>query len=257
MSLSGASGLSGLSGLVKQASSLTDPATISGIKAWWKASTIAQGDSTAVTTWTDTIQSIAPTQATAGNKPTYRTTLGPNSTPCVSFDGGDVLSVNVLGSNLWSTNAGHIFIVMKQTGSDAQNCPLCWFDGGSNTIEAFLSYDNVLYFDWATANAAGRASVAQPSGWDDSWRMVQLIREPPNTGAVRIRDQGSLLASNTSATSLITTGNTAPLNIGAQTAAAGIAFTGFITDILIYNTALSTTDRQTVEAYFNSLYGLF
>ncbi len=233
---------------------VTDPATISGAKAWWKASSIAQADSSAVATWTDSISSIAPTQATAGSRPTYRTTQGPNSTPAVSFDGGDFLSVNGALSTLFSANAGHIFIVMKQTGSDAQNTPFCVFNAASDTIEVFATYDNVIYFDWNSV--ASRVSVAQPSGWDDSWRLLQLIREPPNSGTSRIRDQGSLLASN-AISGTINPATSGPIIIGAQQTNGAIAFTGFITDILIYNVALDSTNRGLVEAYFNSLYTLF
>jgi hypothetical protein len=234
---------------------LVNPASVAGVKEWWKASSIAQGDSTAVTTWTGSLQSIAPTQATAGSKPTYRAASGPNSTPCVSFDGGDNLATTTLASTLIASNACHIFIIMKQTGTDAQNCPVCAL--GVNGFEGFLSYDDVLYWDFAgTGGAGSRVSVAQPVGWDDTWQMVQLIRESPNTGVGRIRAQGAELVNGVmSTTSTIST--SVAFAIGAQQTSGAIGFTGFITDILIYNVALGTTDRQSVEAYFNSLYTLF
>lgn len=240
-----------------QFDALVNPATISGVKEWWKASSIAQADSSAVTTWTGTIAGIAPTQATAGNKPTYRTTQGPNSTPAVSFDGGDHLAVgSVLGSALWSTNQGHAFIVLKQTGSDAQNAPFTWFDSGTNMIDTLATYDNVIYFDSGNRSAGqGRVSVAQPVGWDDAWQLLQLIRIAPDSGTQQIRVNGAELVS-AAVTRAVTITNNGTVYIG-STEGPAIQFTGLITDILIYNVALGTTDRQNVEAYLNSLYALF
>lgn len=236
---------------------VTDPATIAGVKAWWKASSIAQADSSAVTTWTDSISSIAPTQATAGAKPTYRTTQGPNSTPAVSFDGGDHLTVSgVLGSALFSTNQCHIFIVQKQTGSDGQNATCGWYQAIANQVDTLATYDDVIYWDFGdlTSGAAnGRMSVAQPSGWDDSWRLLQLIRDTSNNQS--IRDQGSQLAT-ASRSKTVDVAQSGSVFIGAYQSL-GVILTGFIADILVYNVALPSGDRALVEAYFNSIYTLF
>lgn len=233
------------------------PSQIAGAKAWWRASSIAQSDSSAVTTWTDSISSLAPTQATAGNKPTYRTTQGPNATPCVSFDGGDYLQVaGVLGSALFSTNQCHIFIVQKQTAADAQNTTFAWYNAVAIQMNTHLTYDDVLYWDFGDKTAAagnGRVNVNQPSGWDDSWRLIQLIRDTSNNQS--IRDQGSQLVT-ASRSKALDTAQSGSIFIGADQSAA-IFLTGFIADILVYNVALGSTDRALVEAYFNSLYTLF
>lgn len=50
------------------------------------------GDASAVGTWHDEIGTYDATQATGSAKPTYRTTGGPNSTPSLDFDGGDILT---------------------------------------------------------------------------------------------------------------------------------------------------------------------
>lgn len=240
-----------------QFDALVNPAAISGVKAWWKASSIAQSDSTAVTTWTDSIASISVTQGTGANQPTYRTTQGPNSTPAVSFDAGDVVkNTSILGSTIFATNQVHIFMVLKQDSTQANNGAFNFYQAVNNQINILPTFSDVIYWDFGDKTAGtsnGRLSVAQPVGWDNSWRIVQFIRDTGNNQY--IRDQGSQLATASRSKTLDTT-QTFALRIGSEEGET-IFFKGFIADILIYNVALGTTDRQSVEAYFNSLYTIF
>lgn len=238
-------------------SSGISPAAFAGLTAWWKAETIAQGDSTAVSSWADSSSSgFTLTQATGANQPTYRTASGPNSRPCVSFDGGDLLTrTSFSGLSLVSSNQCHIFVVQNQTGADAQNTTLHWQSAVANKVNTHLTYDDTCYWDFGNSTAAnGRISSAQPAAWDGNWRMVQLIRESPDSGTSRIRVQGSELV-NGAVTGTLGAG-TATLAIGAQNDGS-IGMTGSIAEIIVYNVALSSTNRGLVENYLNARYSLF
>lgn len=231
------------------------PSDIAGLTAWWKADTIAQSDGTAVASWADSSSSgFNLSQATGSAQPTYKTTAGPNSTPCVQFDGvNDLLaraSVSIL--SLVSSNQCHIFIVQKQDSTQASNCTINFNGITAPLLNIHLTYSDTLYWDFGNSTAAqGRVNVAQPTGWDNSWRMVQLIRESPNSGTSRIRDQGveiktgSVTQTMTAATTTLTIGGGNQL------------LKGSIAEIIVYNVALGTTDRQSIESYLNGKYAIF
>lgn len=60
---------------------------------WWEADQLALADGASVASWTDaSVNARHAVQATGSAQPTYRATGGPNSKPCVEFDGGDELA---------------------------------------------------------------------------------------------------------------------------------------------------------------------
>lgn len=234
--------------------SIIQPNQITGLTAWWKADSLVLNDNDPVSAWADSSTSGFDLSAVTTARPTYKSTGGPNSKPSISFDGAaNVLtraSVPIL--SLVSTNQCHIFIVQYQVGTKANNCSLNFNGITVPLLNTHLTFSNTLFWDFGNAGAGqGRISVAQPSGWDDSWRMVQLIRESPNSGTSRIRDQGSQLTSG--AVTQAMTAATATLSVGG-----GNQFLqGLISEVIIYNVALSTTDRQSIEAYLNAKYAIF
>lgn len=235
------------------------PANISGLTFWLKADSLALGDGAAVTSWSDSgPNGLTVSQGTGSKQPAYRLTGAPNNRPAVQFDGGDVLSrASVVGSSLISSNQCHVFIVQKQDGSHANNIPLCWFVSSTNLFEMLATFGNTIFFDFGNRTAGqGRISVAQPGGWDDTWRLVQGIREAPDSGTARIRDQGSELT-NGAVTQTNSTAGSGTLRVGADETESSSTFSGYIAEILIYNVALSAANRTLIEAYLNARYSLF
>ena len=88
------------------------PADIADLKVWLDAGTITGlSDGDAVTTWTDLSgNSNSPTQATAGKRPLYKTSII-NSLPVVRGDGSDDYLAKTFGSALSQPNT--VFIVCK------------------------------------------------------------------------------------------------------------------------------------------------
>lgn len=60
---------------------------------WWEGDQLVLSDGASVASWTDaSVNARHAVQATGANQPTYRATGGPNSKPCVEFDGSDELA---------------------------------------------------------------------------------------------------------------------------------------------------------------------
>lgn len=232
------------------------PNTVSGMTVWYKADSLALSDGASVATWSDSGSGgIDLTQATAGNRPVYRATGGPNSKPALQFTGTTPTSLtrtSVLGSSLFGANSFHAFIVQYQSSANSQNMTFYW-PGASSLVEAYLAFGSTLYLDYGNSTAnSGRISVAQPTGWANAWHITQLIRESPNTGTARIRVDGSELVNGT-LTATLTTSNSATFSVGTGAS----SLTGYIAEIIFYNAALSTSDRQSIEAYLNQKYAIF
>jgi hypothetical protein len=77
--------------------------------AWWSADDLVDG---AVTTWTDSIGSLAPTQGTAANRPVRAATSFNSAYPGVTFDGtNDRLRIASTGLLPVGTNSSDIYVV--------------------------------------------------------------------------------------------------------------------------------------------------
>jgi len=82
------------------------------LKAWWNAEDLANG---AVTTWTDRIASLAPTQATSGFRPVRGATDFNSAYAGVTFDGtDDRLLISSVGSLPAGTTGSDIYALVTQ-----------------------------------------------------------------------------------------------------------------------------------------------
>jgi hypothetical protein len=224
-----------------------------GATFWIRADQLG-GNGASISAWTDMLSAVPLVQATGASQPTVVGASGPKSTrPAASYDGGDVLSAASISMlSLVSSNQCHIYIVQIQTGSQANHCTINWNQGVSNLLNTHLTFSDTLYWDFGDSNAgSGRVSVAQPSGWDDKWHLIQLIREPPDSGTSRIRVDGAQVVSG-SVTKTLSAG-TATLNIGGG----NNALLGSIAEIIICNVAHPDHIRLQFERYFNQRYWLF
>src|SRR5690349_14628207 len=89
------------------------PNTISGLVAWLKADALSLSNGDAVASWTDSSgNSNTPTQSTAANKPTYKTSIL-NGKAIVRFDGGDRLAFPTEGN--FDLTTPTIFVVFQRT----------------------------------------------------------------------------------------------------------------------------------------------
>ena len=237
------------------------PADIANLALWFDAddlSTLWQDDAhtTAVTSNDDPVgawQSKATgaqycIQATAGSKPTYKTGVAGSGLAAVYGDGGDHLFNNA-GSGFTSDRYVSAFVVANNTAATTYGT--VWstskFDGNQQYIGCDRrSSPKRLYQITVTGTAVNIDLTSQ----DDTANFNQLSCIRNDTSAQAWKNGTS------QGTSTPTTGNT--INNGIRLFAAnsaGFLLTGHIAELIAYEAVLSTTDRQSVEAYLKAKWG--
>src|SRR3972149_237298 len=215
------------------------PRSIPGLTPWLRADAgagLADGDP--VGTWTDQNGVMHATQATAANKPTYKTAIL-NGLPIVRFDGVDdqlttpsypvalpypytVLIVfkntifkdyNVICNDLTTHNA---------QGLHGNSANIYLYNGSAALVGITTSAFKLLYIEWNGANSKYAVNGAALSG-------------PVDPGTLRPTLSG--------------------LSIGAETFFYPLA--GDIAEVLVYNSALSTANKAALETYLNSKWALY
>lgn len=206
----------------------------SGLSFWVKADAITGlADGAAVSTWSD-LSGNARNLTAPGNSPIYKTGIV-NGMPIVRFTAA---STQRLTNAINFTTPVTVIYVARQTGganarvlsSVTNNWLLGYWGGGKNQA----------YFDgWVT-----------PSGTpvtDTSWHVFSGVE----TGALSsVYADGGLVASNAGG---VTGPNGLELGCnggGTECSDADIA------EVIIYNSALSATDRASVETYLNAKYNI-
>ncbi|MCH2592422.1 MAG: Ig-like domain-containing protein [Pedosphaera sp.] len=220
-----------------------------GLRLWLDGSGITQAASR-VSAWSDrTPFGNSVSQADADKQPTLHLE-GANGKPAVVFDGTDDLLLGTVNSSkLLSSDAASIFIVMKQDGASANNAVLGWeSDSYKNHLDLLFTYNNQLLFDYGHASEGGRISGPQPERWDDNWNLVEVYRAA-DSGRVAVG--GETIFEGTFADELevdvdgtLSVGAVGTLHLG-----------GAVAEVLIYNRALDSGERETVTQYLGVKYG--
>lgn len=191
------------------------------------------------------------TQATAGLKPTTNTT---------TMNGRNVLDFSsnlIVTSSFLLSTVQTVFIVFTSSSSAAQI--LCEHGPNYNSNAGQIQYINNAtsyasgYNRGATAAANGDAATlaTRTSG------AHQLTFQGGGSYATLLawQDAGALtkttIYNNTTGVSNLT----AALNIGDRSGGAVAPLAGSLAEILVYNSSLSTANRQAVEAYLKSKWG--
>lgn len=212
---------------------VVNPATITGLSAWYKADSLGLGDGTAVSSWTDASgNGRHAVQATGGFQPIYKTGIL-NGLSVVRFDGVDDTLVAVCALQ----SARTIFCVAKLTGAAGSTWRV-WALGGANTatLRNFFGawqYDN---------NQAG-------SG-------VSLGGNTANFSYLTIRYNSTASTDGYLANAAPT--NFDPTDTYSATTAFNISSTwaGDIAEILVYDVALSASDVSSLQSYLANKYAL-
>ncbi len=204
------------------------PDQITGLKLWLKADAITGlNDGDAISSWVDSSGlSNNATQATGTKQPLYKTNII-NGQPVVRFDGTD----DFLGFTSVTT-IRTMFFVVKWTGAYNDYAPL-------------LGHPTLF-------NVVGGAG-------DD-------LFEPTATSTNVLNGTGYLNGVTTSPSSMVkpttmsilsfkTIGNVSAQYVTNDRNAAGRVWRGDFAEIIIYDSALSDTDRGAVETYLAAKYG--
>lgn len=211
------------------------PTDIAGCNPWFDAGQITglnNGDP--VANWLDESgNSNDAVQADVAKEPLYETGVI-NGKPALQFDGSNDY---LLASTVSIAQPNTFFIVGK---SSVTPYNYEFFFDGAVSRQAFL---------YSAANVGAFAgSLAFTGTPDTAWHIFSIIF---NGSSSEIYDNGVLISTvNTGANAL--TG----LVIGYDLGDDGFGLNGYIAEIIGYDTALGTSNRQAVEAYLATKYAL-
>lgn len=234
---------------------MTTPSTLSGLKAWWRASDIAQADNTAVASWSDLSgNGHTATQGTGSAQPTLQTNEL-NGQAVVRFDSGDGMSVATM--DLTATNAVTVFAACTAAATtDRIICELS---------PTFITAANLGFA--LIRDAAGTVSVARRDSVGISLHTNTRTLSTTPRAIIGTIDGG--LATNecetwvdgatagTRSSNSNTTQNfgSQPFFIGSRNNAS-LRITGDIAELGVFSRALTTTERSQLGAYLAVRYGL-
>lgn len=204
-------------------------------------------DNTTVQTWTDASgNGRDATQATAANRPTYRTAIqGGNG--ILRFDGGDHYVSTFLQGTAYS-----LYCIYKRTGSSVNafnNSTFVIAAGVANQTAASgrrysLSYDDVSGGQFGIASNATGGSMSQAR--DNNWN-VHSVTAPIGSGTARyLINGGNGQSADVSSLSGVTTG-TVRMAIGAHSWGLGFQFNGDMGLLATYEAAHSASLRRRIE----------
>ena len=262
-----------LSGHVAHAS-ITAPTDISGLKLWLDANDL-DGDGSAannpsngaaVATWVD--KSGAgnnATQSTSAKRPTF-VTSGLNSKPTVNFSGSDNSQQMVIGdtsTTTWSflyndTTGSSVFIVVKSLAASA-----------GDATDYILYSDNWQFYNYANGNQFamdGAAANSYPSDYYSS-NASQLANQfgfnthsiingsSTSTGFEHFVEGGTLVKVVNHVGFPFSGTVTETMRLGGS-GGGTYSLDGDVAEVIMYNKALTDTQRKDVECYLETKWGL-
>lgn len=218
-----------------------DPLSVAGCQLWLDAadaSTITHSGG-AVSQWDDKSGNTRhTTQGTAGRKPTTGTaTIGGRNV--LVFDGGDVL----LTPTLTLAQPVTIYVVARLTNTGVGNGQMIGNTGNSPTIYAGNAITNYwrLYAGKDVPSAVVTDSTAH--------QFTAIF----NGVSSFLYLDGTAILSNVNPGTPGWSSKAIPIGAGPT---ASVGWPGEVAEVLIYDTALGTTDRQAIESYLATKWGL-
>lgn len=235
------------------------PADLSNLRGWWKADALALSNNDPVATWNDSSASgLNMTQATSGNRPTFKTSQV-NGLPAVDFDGSsDFLSNSSSMSpttGFWTAFAvvkldsvtGTRAIVDADREGGARLAQMLRTDGtGMTTIVLTGTSPNVFSDSPGATLATG------------TWYILEAVYDGSSIEAF-VDGTGNGSTSTVGTSPLSDGGGGARCVLGAHLDSAstpGTWFDGLIAEVVAYSDGKNSTDRGLVRAYLETKYAL-
>lgn len=213
------------------------------------ANLVAQwiGDTATTTSWSD---SSGNSKTATGVGTVVTSVLNGHSV--VGFNG----TTNIFTSSSVTLGAWTVFCVFKSTASG--EAIVFEISNNTNTNQGGFLATSIISTISATSSAgASNSAWNLTSNWanDSTWRYCTVVNDGTHAGHVLyINGILQTLSSGLSGASG-TASFSAPVNIGARNGLV-IPMTGQIAELLIYSSALNSTDRGSVESYLKTKYGL-
>jgi hypothetical protein len=232
------------------------PLSINGLQAWYRADNLPLNDGDAVSTWMD--QSGYSNHATqsGGNRPTYKTGIQ-NGKPMVLFAPASSQYMRANGVAAAFTGADmpmSLFIALKPDALGAQRTAASFASTVTTTPFFRLIQSAANAWTMGRRDDASAAKAASGGTVDTNAHLIGVVF----TGTtVTVYDNGAVIGA-AGADLDVGTLTVDSFAIGTLARAAPTEFfSGYQGEIIVYNSALSTTDRQRVETYLNARWALF
>lgn len=221
------------------------------IAAWWRArdrALMTDDGGGLISSFKDATTGLAVTAST-GARPTWGATSFNSTHPGLTFDGiANVLQTASLSSLPTGSTPGEIWFVGQFVSPGANNSEMVCYGAGAGATRALLT------------SAAGRAAVSDnaatlngPAGTNFTPLFFSGSWSGTNQNGYL---NGTAFTGNPGTIASLNTGTT-KLTIGAFNSASPAFFAAIVlSDILIMNGVLSTSNRQKMEGYFAWTRGL-
>lgn len=234
------------------------PADISGLQLWLDATTglydattggsPVTTDGSAVARWEDQSgNGYHVTQSTVNSQPTLQTGEL-NSKNVIRFDGSNDFLLSSSNFSITGASERTIIIIHKRTDSGTRYL-INW---GAITATGYLcslSTEYHLRFNGTTKGYTNQ-------GANGAWSMVSVIGGGSTLNDYDVYFDGSLATANVNTNGATLNTQATPVYVG-RLSAFGFGYTyGDTAEILVYDSALSTADREAVEAYLTDKWGL-
>ena len=234
------------------------PTDISGLKLWLKADAgVTYDGSNRVSAWADQSGQGNNASASGDERPVYSAS-GLNSKPTISFNGSaQVLTITDNASLDFSTMSA--YLVIKRDDDGGQN-DVVFIKNGSSTSDAAV-YGIVLFSD-ATNWVVG---MDKGGGWGDNFTDFDVSDNLPKIIGYRV-NSSNLFAHQNGSLSSDLGGGTIPstngtLQIGGYNQSfdnpSGEWFFGKISEVIFYDTSLSSGNHASVLGYLNGRYAIY
>jgi hypothetical protein len=231
------------------------PTVASGLEGWYRADLgMAIDGSNKVSQWTDLSgHGSHLLQSNSTKKPAWSATAF-NAEPVVSFDGGDQLLTT--GNSVYESTGNDVTIIAVMAPASTQAYFSTLLDHGYATGDASNLYGGfILQQNYAIHNRYrmcwGAGSQISQSPDANVSNRVQVLTIVKDGTASRSYLDGALQDTATVPSALVVPG--ASLSLGSK-ANGDSGFTGQVAEVLIYNRALTTTEREAIEAALAARY---
>lgn len=210
---------------------------VAGCVLWLKADAIVGlNDGDAVGTWEDSSTANNDvSQSTADNKPSYQTNEL-NGKPVVRFDGAN----DILNTASAVINKTHSTFIVHRASSWGDLDFIMSHSGGANGCQWYY-YSDVLYYDHPGSNNKSYGAATTDV------QLVEAIHDDTVStkawlNGVSVGNTNAILMNTSTATT-----------IGGKSSG---SYIGDIAEIIVYSSALSDPNRQAVEDYLGTKYGI-
>lgn len=207
---------------------------------------IAQGNSTAVSSWADRSgNAYNADQSTAARQPIYET-AGIGGQGAVKFDGGDVLEIASGYTNLLSgDNTYSIMAITNLSSFSSQpvivgQSPNFFFEYGNMSSVNYYYGQSSDFRTYGTTNTVMATNTSY---------IASFTKTAASSGTLYVNGTTQTSFTNTGSGLTTTPSASANLILGGYTAAAGFAVSGYIPMALFFKTDLSNAMRKRVDHF--------